>query len=172
MSTGSPTRTAGGVLLILAAIAVVGIGAIFLPAGLSVDGRTPLGQTATWDLPAGDHAVYVTPGTGWASVECTGSTQEGQQIVLRPDMTQQDLYIPQRWDARGSFEVDAAGVVEVTCTGDAAGEFAVGAVVAFFHVAGAVVLAGLAVVLIAVGIPLRVSGGARRGGRMSGEAAA
>lgn len=107
----------------------------------------------TVDLAEGDHAIYVTPSDQWSEIECTGTVPGGGELLLRPDMTQQGLLIPEAWDAQGSFSVGTAGPATITCDGPVAdGRFTVGPVTTFLTVVGAVLLAIPGILLVIAGV--------------------
>lgn len=122
-----------------------------LAPGLHLAPLTPFGSSVTLDLPAGDHALYIRPSGDWGSVVCTDG-QTDAEVRLRPDMIQQDLYLPQRWYAQGTFEVSAAGPVVLTCDGKASsGQFTVGPDVSALDLAGVFLVAVTSLVLVLAG---------------------
>ncbi|SKA82833.1 hypothetical protein SAMN06295879_0540 [Agreia bicolorata] len=154
-----PSRalTVGGLILsALGVIALLGGAFMVLGAGFQLAPSVPFGETMTVEVSRGDHAVYVTPNDQWGDISCTGDL-DGEEIGLRPEMTQQGLLLPERWDAQGSFATAASGVLQITCDGPVPdGRFTVGPVVSFFSIVGAVVFGALAIVLLAVGLALLV----------------
>lgn len=152
-----PSRALTVVGLILSAMGVIALlGGAFLAlgAGFQLAPSVPFGEVMTAPLSRGDHAVYVTPNDQWGAISCTGDL-DGEEIELRPDMAQQGLLLPERWDAQGSFATARSGVLQVSCDGPVAdGRFTVGPVVSFFSIVGAVAVGGLAILLLAVGLVL------------------
>jgi len=143
--------------LVLSALGVIGLlGGAFLVlgAGFQLAPAVPFGEEMTVDMSRGDHAVYVTPNDQWSDISCTGDL-DGQEIAIRPDMTQQGLLLPERWDAQGSFAATASGVLTISCDGPVAdGRFTVGPVVSFFSIVGAVAVGALAILLLIAGLVL------------------
>ncbi|MET1052404.1 MAG: hypothetical protein ABWX65_07175 [Mycetocola sp.] len=151
--------------IILATIGLCGLlGAAFLAVapGFQLAPPASFGQEITVDLPAGDHAVYVTPSDRWGSIVCVGETDEGE-VQLRPDMTQQNLLFPTRWDARGSFAIETAGAVTFSCDGPVSdAQFTVGPVLSFLAVAGAALIAAASSFVVLVGLVLVIQARRRR----------
>ncbi|WP_454296701.1 hypothetical protein [Salana multivorans] len=136
------------------------IGLVLLP-GLRVATPVRLGSELVAEVGAGEYALYTSPGVGWAEVQCEGVRSDGGELLLRPDMTQQDLLVPRRWTSHGSFDQPTAGTIRVVCALDgadgagvdaAAAVFTVGPYVGFLQVVGNVLLglAGVALVLVGV----------------------
>ena len=145
---------AGVILSSLGVIALLGGAFLVLGAGFQLAPSVPFGTAMTVEVSRGDHAVYVTPNDKWGDISCTGDL-DGEEIGLRPEMTQQGLLLPQRWDAQGSFGTTASGVLTISCDGPVAdGRFTVGPVVSFFSIVGAVALGALAILLLIVGLVL------------------
>ncbi|KQP56585.1 hypothetical protein [Agreia sp. Leaf283] len=156
-SKAPPSRALVVVGLILSALGVLGLlGGAFLVlgAGFQLAPAVPFGEVMTVEVSRGDHAVYVTPNDQWGDISCTGDL-DGQEIGLRPDMTQQGLLLPERWDAQGSFGTTTSGVLEISCDGPVPdGRFTVGPVVSFFSIVGAVAVGALAILFLVTGLVL------------------
>lgn len=153
-SSSRGTRVAGWILVPLGLVTLLGALAAVLGPGLRTAEPVPFGQSMTVSLPAGDVGVYVTPSDVWSSIDCAAESG-GEEMAPRPDMTMQDLLVPQRWDARGSLPMERPGTLEITCDGPVDdGRFTVGPVVSFFTVIGAVLLGVLGGVLLVVGAVL------------------
>jgi len=156
-------RTVGGILLALGVVGVIGAAVLAMAPGLGLPAAERFGSALTVDLPAGEHAVYVTPSDEWGSISCTGSTGEGEELRLRTSMTQQGLFVPERWDAQGSFAMQEAGTLVLSCDGPVAeGRFTVGPVVGLVGLVGPVLLAVLSIVVLTGGIVLLVVAANRR----------
>ena len=149
-----PSRALTVVGLILSSLgvfALLGGAFLVLGAGFQLAPAVPFGEVMTVEVSRGDHAVYVTPNDQWGDISCTGDL-DGEEFALRPDMTQQGLLLPERWDAQGSFAADTAGVLRVSCDGPVPdGRFTVGPVVSFFSIVGAVAVGALAILLLVAG---------------------
>jgi hypothetical protein len=144
----------GIVLMSLAALSLIGAALLAFSPGFRLAPPVAFGETMTLDLPAGDHAIYVTPNEEWGDIECTG-TVAGDQLALRADMMQQDLVLPQRWNAQGSFGAPTAGTATISCDGPVAdAQFTVGPAFSFLDLIGPVMLGILGLVLLIVGIVL------------------
>lgn len=155
--SGIRPRRAWWILLALGFLSL-GIAAFlaFSP-GFRLAPPTPFGETLEVELSAGTHAIYVTPSDRWGDIDCTGTTADGAQVQLRPDMTMQGLLVPEAWDAQGSFATDTEGVTALTCDGPVeGGQFTVGPIQSFFDIAGAVAVGVIAVVLLIIGSILGV----------------
>lgn len=134
--------------------------------GLQVHSRTAFGNTLTADLDPGEYAIYYTPGPSWAAVDCIVDP-EGEAWSPRVDMTQHDIYVPQRWHSRGVLDTDPSGAVTVVCTsGGERGEFALGPVVDIANSAAGLALGLLAFLLLALGAVLLLR--SRRAGSAAG----
>lgn len=141
--------TLGWVAVCLGVIGMLGALAILTVPGLSTAAPVAFGERLTVDVSAGDHAVYVTPSDEWGSITCMGEVA-GDEFGLRPDMTQQSLFFPVAWDARGSFVAERASTAILSCDGPVeSAAFTIGPVVSFWHVAGATVL-GIASLVVAL----------------------
>jgi hypothetical protein len=139
----------GWVAICLGIIGMLGALAMLAVPGLSTAAPVAFGERLTVDVSAGDHAVYVTPSEESGSITCTGEVA-GDELRLRPDMTQESLFFPVAWDARGSFVAERAGLVILSCDGPVKGAaFTIGPVVSFWHVAGATLL-GIASLMVAL----------------------
>jgi len=148
------------ILLLIGAGLLVGAAALAFSPGFRLAPPAAFGDRLTVDLAEGDHAVYVTPSDQWSAIECTGTSPGGGVLQLRPDMLQQALVLPERWDAQGSFEVGVAAPMTITCDGPVAdGRFTVGPVMTFFTVAGAVLIAIPGGVLVVIGVVLALTRG-------------
>ena len=144
----------GTILMAAGALALIGAALLAFSPGFRTAPPVAFGETMTVDLAAGDHAIYVTPNEVWGDIECTG-TVAGDELALRADMMQQDLLLPQRWDAQGSFGAPSAGEATITCDGPVAGgQFTVGPAFSFLDLIGPVMLGGVGLVLLVVGIVL------------------
>jgi hypothetical protein len=156
-----PLITVGLMLLmcaVLAALIVVAL--VYLP-GRMITQRAEIGSTLHVEIPADrDMAVYTTLET-WRAAECTLVGAEGESYELRPDMTQQRLAGFPTWYPQGSFEVDRAQPIAVTCQGPA-GEFAVGRSVGLGYFLLRYSAGLLGVVLGVVGLIMLIVGGAAR----------
>ena len=158
----SAIGTLGWLTVCLGVIGMLGALAILAAPGLSTAAPVAFGERLTVDVSAGDHAVYVTPSDGWDSITCTGQVGD-DELGLRPSMIQQDLWIPARWDAQGSFDARAAGIVVLTCDGPVeSATFTIGPVLSFGHLAAATLL-GIASLMVALtGIALVFSASVTR----------
>lgn len=146
-------RRAWWILLLLGALVLVGAAALAFSPGFRLAPPVAFGEELTVDLAEGDHAIYVTPSDQWSEIECTGTFPGGGVLQLRPDMTQQGILLPERWDAQGSFAVGVASPGTITCDGPVAdGRFTVGPVMTFFTVVGAVLLAIPGILLVIAGV--------------------
>ena len=152
-----PSRALTVVGLILSSLGVLGLLAgafLVFGAGFQLAPAVPFGEVMTVEVSRGDHAMYVTPNDQWGDISCTGDL-DGEEFALRPDMTQQGLLLPERWDAQGSFAADTAGVLRVSCDGPVPdGRFTVGPVVSFFSIVGAVAVGALAILVLVAGLVL------------------
>ena len=168
-----PARALTVIGLILTALGVFGLlGGAYLGfgAGFQLAPAAPFGEVMTVEVSRGDHAVYVTPNERWSDISCTGDL-DGEEFALRPDMTQQGLLLPERWDAQGSFAADKSAVLRISCDGPVPdGRFTVGPVVSFFSIVGAVALGALAILLLVAGLVLL--GLARRRARAGAQSSA
>lgn len=164
-SSSRGTRIAGWILAPLGLLALLGALALVLGPGFRTAEPVPFGQTMTVALPAGDVGVYVTPSDVWSQISCTAEVG-GEEQALRPDMTMQDLLLPQRWEAKGNLAVERPGTLEITCDGPVdGGTFTVGPVVSFFTLIGAGLLGVLGAVLLVVGAVLLAVARRRRASR-------
>ena len=146
-------RRAWWILLLLGALVLVGAAALAFSPGFRLALPVAFGDELSVDLSEGDHAVYVTPSDQWSEIECTGTFPGGGVLQLRPDMTQQGILLPERWDAQGSFDVGVASPGTITCDGPVAdGRFTVGPVMTFFTVVGAVLLAIPGILMVIAGV--------------------
>lgn len=154
--------TVGWMAIILGALGLVGALAILAAPDLNTATPVAFGERLTVDVSAGEHAVYVTPSDEWDSITCTGRVGD-DELGLRPSMIQQDLWIPARWDAQGSFDARAAGTAVLTCDGPVdAASFTVGPVMSFWHLAAATLI-GIASLMVALtGIALVFSASVTR----------
>lgn len=156
MTTPPPARRprrAWWILLVLGALILVGAAALAFSPGFRLAPPVPFGQELTVDFTEGDHAIYVTPSDQWSEIECTGTFAGGGVLKLRPDMLQQAILLPEKWDAQGSFSVGIASPGTITCHGPVAdGRFTTGPVMTFFTAVGAVLLAlpGMLLVIVSV----------------------
>jgi hypothetical protein len=154
-----PSRGLAVLGLILSALGVVALlcGAfIAFGAGFRLAPSVPFGEVMTVEVSRGDHAVYVTPNDRWSDISCTGDLN-GEEIALRPDMTQQGVLLPEQWDAQGSLAAETSGVLRISCDGPVPdGLFTVGPVVSFFNLVGAVAVGALAILLVVGGLVLLV----------------
>ncbi|KQQ66788.1 hypothetical protein [Microbacterium sp. Leaf320] len=145
-------RRAWWILLLLGALVLVGAAALAFSPGFRLAPPVAFGEELTVDLAEGDHAIYVTPSDHWSEIECTGTFPGGGVLRLRPDMLQQAILLPERWDAQGSFDLGVASPGTITCDGPVAdGRFTVGPVMTFFTVVGAVLLAIPGLLLVIAG---------------------
>jgi hypothetical protein len=158
----SAIGTLSWVAVCLGVIGMLGALAILAAPGLSTATPVAFGERLTADVSAGDHAVYVTPSDEWDSITCTGRVGD-DELGLRPSMIQQDLWIPARWDAQGSFDARAAGTVVLSCDGPVeSATFTIGPVLSFWHLAGATLI-GIASLMVALtGIALVFSASVTR----------
>ena len=146
-------RRAWWILLLLGALVLVGAAALAFSPGFRLAPPVAFGDELSVDLSEGDHAVYVTPSDQWSEIECTGTFPAGGVLQLRPDMLQQAILLPERWDAQGSFSLGVASPGTITCDGPVAdGRFTVGPVMTFFTVVGAVLLAIPGILLVIAGV--------------------
>lgn len=146
-------RRAWWILLLLGALVLVGAAALAFSPGFRLAPPVAFGEELTVDLSEGDHAIYVTPSNQWGEIECAGTFTGGGVLTLRPDMLQQAIVLPERWDAQGSFSLGVASPGTITCDGPVAdGRFTVGPVMTFFTVAGAVLLAIPGILLVVAGV--------------------
>lgn len=153
-SSSRGIRSAAWTLVPLGLLALLGALALLLGPGFRTAEPVPFGQPMTVSLPAGDVGVYVTPSDVWSQVSCT-AVIGGEEVSPRPDMTMQDLVVPQRWDAKGSLPMERPGALEVTCDGPVdGGAFTVGPAVSFFTLIGGGLLGVLGGVLLVVGVVL------------------
>jgi hypothetical protein len=158
----SAIGTLGWVAICLGAIGMLGALAILATPGLSTAAPVAFGERLTVDVSAGDHAVYVTPSDEWDSITCTGRVGD-DELGLRPSMIQQDLWIPARLDAQGSFDARAAGTVVLTCDGPVeSATFTIGPVLSFWHLAAATLLGIAALTVAIMGIALVFSASVTR----------
>ena len=163
MSTMRPRR-AWWILLAMGVLALAGATFLAFSPGFRVAPPVAFGSTMQVELAPGDHAAYVTPSDQRGAIDCSGALADGSELRLRPDMTQQGLIVPRAWDARGSFATRTLGTVTLTCDGPVAdAEFTVGPVQSFFDLAGAVLAALAAAVLLVIGLVLRAAGRRRPG---------
>lgn len=164
MTTAPPARRprrAWWILLVLGALSISGAAVILFGPGFRLAPPVAFGEALTVDVAPGDHAIYVTPSDEWSRIECTGVVP-GDVLMLRIDMTQQGLVLPERWDARGSFESPLSGEANITCDGPVAdGRFTVGPPVTLVELAGVFALCGLGALLAIVGLIVRVAGSRR-----------
>jgi hypothetical protein len=106
--------------------------------------------------------VYVTPSDEWDSITCTGRLGD-DELGLRPSMIQQDLWIPTRWDAQGSFDARAAGTVVLRCDGPVeSATFMIGPVLSFWHLAAATLIGIASLMAALTGIALVFSASVTR----------
>lgn len=156
-------RVAGWVTTLIGAGWFLVAVAIVVAPALQLAPATPVGETVRVELSAGDHAVYMRPSGRWGSLSCTDDAT-GTTIQLRPDMTQQDLHLPERWYAQGSFKLTAARTIDLTCDSSITGaQFTVGPDVSFFHVAGFALVGAASVVTTLTGVAfLMISRRSRR----------
>ncbi|SMQ59045.1 hypothetical protein [Agreia sp. VKM Ac-1783] len=154
-----PSRGLVVVGLILGALGVAALlcGAfIAFGAGFRLAPSVPFGEVMTVEVSRGDHAVYVTPNDRWSDISCTGDL-DGEEIALRPDMTQQGVLLPEQWNAQGSFAADTSGVLRISCDGPVPdGLFTVGPVVSIFALVGALAAGALALLLLVGALVLLV----------------
>ncbi|SMG15071.1 hypothetical protein [Agreia pratensis] len=152
-----PSRGLAVVGLSLSALGVIALlGAAFLVFGAGFQLAPPVsfGKVMTVEVSRGDHAVYVTPNDHWSDISCTGDL-DGEEFALRPEMTQQGLLLPERWDAQGSFAADTSGVLRISCDGPVPdGRFTVGPVVSIVNLVGALAAGVSALPLLAGGLVL------------------
>jgi hypothetical protein len=149
-------RRAWWVLLLLGILSLAAAAFLAFSPGFRLAPPTPFGETLEVELSAGTHAIYVTPSDRWGDIDCTGTTADGGDVQLRPDMTQQGLLVPEAWDAQGSFATDTEGNTALTCDGPVeGGRFTVGPIQSFFDIAGAVAVGVIAVVLLVLGVVRR-----------------
>jgi hypothetical protein len=154
-------RRAWWILVLLGALAVIGAAALLLSPGFRVSAASEFGRPLSIDVAPGEYAIYITPSDRWGDVRCEGVVP-GDELGLRIDMMQQGLLLPERWDAKGSFLSPLAGTAHLTCDGPVeGGRFAIGPVVSFLDVAGAVLLGVLGVILAGIGLIVRAVGGRR-----------
>lgn len=154
--------TTGWVMLALGLLGLLGAAGLVLGPGFRTAPPVPFGQVLTVELPAGEHAVYVTPSDRWSSITCTGEVG-GREVALRSDMTLQGLLLPERWDAQGSIGTDTVGTLEMSCDGPVEdGRFTVGPAVAAPTLVGSVLLTAVALVAVGVGAALVLIGRRRR----------
>ena len=150
-------RRAWWILLAIGALVLLGAAALAFSPGLRLAPPVAFGGELRVDLSEGDHAIYVTPSDRWSDIECTGTFPGGGELMLRPDMLQQAIAVPEAWDAQGSFSLGVASPGTITCDGPVAdGQFTVGPVVSFFTVVGAVLLAIPGILLVIAGAVVRV----------------
>ncbi|GMA33176.1 hypothetical protein [Litorihabitans aurantiacus] len=160
-SSRTPT-IAGAILLVLGLLTLVGAAGLVLGAGFRLAPASAFDAEMTVELEAGEHAVYVTPSDRWSDVECTGAL-DGEALQLRPDMTLQDVALPRRWDARGSFSLDAPATLTLTCAGPVGGgEFTVGPAVSLPALLGAAFLGVVGLAAVVGGVVGLVVGARRR----------
>ena len=146
-------RRVGWVLAALGVCGLLGAGALAVSPGVALAPAVPFGERMTVSLAAGEHAVYVTPSDQWRSISCEAAA--GSELPLRTGMMQQDLVVPERWDAQGSFDMPEAGVVAFTCDGPVAdARFTVGPVVSVFSVLGVGALGVVSLIVTAIGVVL------------------
>jgi hypothetical protein len=149
----------GAVLLGCAVLAGLGLAAAILIPARQVT-STAINTTLSVSVPAGDRGVYTTL-SSWRAATCTVTAEDGSTLVLRPDMTQQDLPGSPTWYAQGSVELERAQRITVACTGPA-GRFGVGPVVAVGGVLVRVLAGSLTILLAAAGLLLIIVGQLRR----------
>jgi hypothetical protein len=158
----SAVGTLGWVAICLGMIGMLGALAILAAPGLSTAAPVAFGERLTVDVSAGDHAVYVTPSDEWGSITCAGRVDD-DELGLRPSMIQQDLWIPARWDAQGSFDARAAGTVVLTCDGPVeSATFTIGPVLSLWHLAAATLLGIASLIVTLTGIALVFSASVTR----------
>ncbi|MGD8193536.1 hypothetical protein ACEXQB_003455 [Herbiconiux sp. P18] len=156
------TRTrlgvAGWIMVALGVCGLLGAAALAMAPGFQLSASAPFGETVSVELPAGDHAVYVTPSDEWSEISCVGEVG-GQELQLRLSMIQQDLLLPERWDARGSVWVDEPDTMTVSCDGPVpGGRFAVGPMVTILSLVGPALLGAASVLGLVVGLMLLLAG--------------
>lgn len=148
----------GSVLLGCAVLVALGLGLlVVVPARQVVSAE--IGTTLSVQVPAGDRGLYTTS-SSWRAAGCVLTAEDGE-IILRPDMTQQDLLGSPTWYAQGSFRLDRPQTVTATCTGPV-GRFGIGPVVAIGGVMLRLLVLSLAVLLAVAGLVVLVVGRARR----------
>lgn len=158
----SAIATLGSVAVCLGVIGMLGALAILAAPGLSTAAPVAFGERLTVDVSTGDHAVYVTPSDEWDSITCTGRVGS-DELGLRPSMVQQDLWIPARWDAQGSFDARAAGTVVLRCDGPVeSATFTIGPVLPFWHLAAATLIGVASLMVALTGIALVFSASVTR----------
>lgn len=156
-------RVAGWVTTLLGAGLLLVTVAMVVAPGLRLAPAVPVGETLTVDVSAGDLAVYTDTEGRWGDLTCTDDVT-GTTVGLRPDMTQQDLRVPERWYAQGSFEVTAPHTLALTCDSPVAGtRFTVGPDVSIVVLAGIALVGAVAVVTTLAGVVFLVI--SRRGRR-------
>ena len=156
----APGRTllrAGCVLLGLAVLLALAVAVLVFGPGRTLAHRGVIGTTLVVDVPADrDWAVYTTSST-WRANGCEVSDAHGREIVLRPDMLQQNLPGWPTWYLQGSFELDRGQQLTVSCVGPP-GQFAVGPstgiiylLLVFVHglLAALLAMAGLTLIVVA-----------------------
>lgn len=151
-------RRAWWILLALGALSFLGAAVIAFGAGFRLAPSAAFGEVLEVEVGAGEHALYVTPSDQWSKIDCSGEVP-GDVLRLRIDMTQQDVVMPTRWDARGSFESPLDGEVRIRCDGPVAGgRFTVGPAVTLIELAGSFALCILGLILASVGLIVRAAG--------------
>ncbi|HEU5485207.1 MAG TPA: hypothetical protein VFU98_09885 [Microlunatus sp.] len=148
----------GVALLCAAALGGLGLVVVVLTPARQVT-SAEINTTMSVSVPAGDRGLYTTL-SSWRAASCSLVAADGTALVLRSDMTQQDLLGAPTWYAQGSFHLDRPQRITVTCTGPA-GRFGVGPLVALGGVLTRVLVGLLTALLLAAGLLVVIVGRVR-----------